>query len=95
VNDCASVHYTLRKEVIDLRLERIRRLTDDCAGMQDFMIFYGFSVDTAARFRWFLLERLVIDSGKKGKLDFKIYSARQCRLHSSGCSTVPSRRPGG
>jgi tubulin alpha len=81
--------------MIDLMLDRIRRLTDNCAGMQDLMIFYGFGVDTVAGFGWFLLERLVIDSSKKGKLDFNIYPARQCRPHSLGCPTVPSRRPGG
>jgi tubulin alpha len=81
--------------MIDLMLDRIRRLTDDCAGMQDLMMFYGFSVDTAAGFVWLLLERLAIDSGKKGDLDFNIYRARQCPPRWSDCPTVPSRRPGG
>jgi hypothetical protein len=63
--------------MIDLMLDRIRKLTDHCARMQSFLVFYSFGGGTAAGFGCLLLERLLTDSSKKSKLNFSVYSARQ------------------
>jgi hypothetical protein len=80
--------------MIDLMLDWIRKLADHCAGMQGFLILYSFGGGTAPGFGCLLLERLLIDSGKKSRLDFKVYSAQQvsaalvelskCTLATSG-----------
>uniref|UniRef100_A0A914S295 Tubulin/FtsZ GTPase domain-containing protein n=1 Tax=Parascaris equorum TaxID=6256 RepID=A0A914S295_PAREQ len=33
-NNYARGHYTIGKEIIDLTLDRIRRLADNCTGLQ-------------------------------------------------------------
>ena len=32
-------HYTIGKEIVDLVLDRLRKLADNCTGLQGFMIF--------------------------------------------------------
>jgi tubulin alpha len=41
-NNAARGHYTVGKEMIDLMLDRTRKLADQCAGMQGFLTFYSF-----------------------------------------------------
>ncbi|KHN23776.1 Tubulin alpha-3/alpha-5 chain [Glycine soja] len=38
-NNFASDHYTVGKEIIDLCLDRICKLVDNCTGLQGFLIF--------------------------------------------------------
>jgi tubulin alpha len=49
-NHYARAHWTVGKDMIDLMLDRIRKLTDHCAGMQGFMVFYSLGGGTAAGF---------------------------------------------
>lgn len=37
-NNYARGHYTIGKEIIDLTLDRIRRLSENCTGLQGFVI---------------------------------------------------------
>ena len=45
-NNYARGHYTIGKEVIDLVLDRIRKLADNCTGLQGFMIYHSFGGGT-------------------------------------------------
>jgi tubulin alpha len=76
-NNYARGHYTVGKEKIDLVLERIRKLADQCEGLQGFMIFHSVGGGTGSGFCSLLLERLAIDYAKKSKLDFCIYPSPQ------------------
>merc|ERR1711874_693262 len=38
-NNYARGHYTIGKEVVDLVLDRIRKLADQCTGLQGFLLF--------------------------------------------------------
>merc|ERR1712179_661217 len=38
-NNYARGHYTVGKEIVDLVLDRIRKLADQCTGLQGFLIF--------------------------------------------------------
>ena len=38
-NNFARGHYTIGKEIVDLVLDRIRKLADNCTGLQGFMVF--------------------------------------------------------
>ncbi|MBZ3879272.1 Tubulin alpha-1C chain, partial [Sciurus carolinensis] len=76
-NNYARGHYTVGKEIIDLVLERIRKLTDQCTGLQGFLIFHSFGGGTGSGFTSLLMERLSVDYGKKSKLEFAIYPAPQ------------------
>ncbi|KAG2463804.1 TBAT protein, partial [Polypterus senegalus] len=76
-NNFARGHYTIGKEIIELVLDRIRKLADQCTGLQGFLIFHSFGGGTGSGFASLLMERLCIDYGKKSKLEFAIYPAPQ------------------
>jgi tubulin alpha len=72
--------------VVDLVLDRIRKLADQCTGLQGFLIFHSFGGGTGSGFTSLLMERLSVDYGKKSKLEFAIYPAPQVSLLFSGCN---------
>uniref|UniRef100_A0A8C1WVV1 Tubulin alpha 1a n=1 Tax=Cyprinus carpio TaxID=7962 RepID=A0A8C1WVV1_CYPCA len=76
-NNYARGHYTIGKELIDLVLDRIRKLADQCTGLQGFLVFHSFGGGTGSGFTSLLMERLSVDYGKKSKLEFSIYPAPQ------------------
>ncbi|PVD34918.1 hypothetical protein C0Q70_06199 [Pomacea canaliculata] len=78
-NNYARGHYTIGKEIVDLVLDRIRKLADQCTGLQGFLIFHSFGGGTGSGFTSLLMERLSVDYGKKSKLEFSIYPAPQVR----------------
>lgn len=69
-NNYARGHYTVGKELIDTVLDRLRRLSDACSGLQGFFVFHSFGGGTGSGFGALLLERLSQDYGKKSKLEF-------------------------
>ncbi|KAK5641823.1 hypothetical protein RI129_010370 [Pyrocoelia pectoralis] len=76
-NNYARGHYTVGKEVVDLVLDRLRKLADQCTGMQGFLIFHSYGGGTGSGFTSLLMERLSVDYGKKSKLEVSIYPAPQ------------------
>uniref|UniRef100_A0A915DP71 Tubulin alpha chain n=1 Tax=Ditylenchus dipsaci TaxID=166011 RepID=A0A915DP71_9BILA len=76
-NNYARGHYTIGKEIIDVTLDRVRRLADNCSGLQGFLIFHSFGGGTGSGFTSLLMERLSVDYGKKSKLEFSVYPAPQ------------------
>ena len=76
-NNYARGHYTIGKELVDLVLDRVRKLADQCTGLQGFLIFHSFGGGTGSGFTSLLMERLSVDYGKKSKLEFSIYPAPQ------------------
>ncbi|VDO18788.1 unnamed protein product [Heligmosomoides polygyrus] len=101
-NNYARGHYTIGKELIDTVLERIRKQTENCMGLQGFLVFHSFGGGTGSGFSSLLMERLSVEYGKKSKLEFSIYPAPQvstsvvepynsiltthCTLEHSDCS---------
>ncbi|KAL3998926.1 Tubulin/FtsZ family GTPase domain protein [Acanthocheilonema viteae] len=74
-NNYARGHYTIGKEIIDVCMDRIRRMSDMCSGLQGFLIFHSFGGGTGSGFSSLLMESLSVDYGKKSKLEFSIYPA--------------------
>uniref|UniRef100_A0A8C9IZZ0 Tubulin alpha chain n=1 Tax=Panthera tigris altaica TaxID=74533 RepID=A0A8C9IZZ0_PANTA len=65
------------RELIDLVPDRIRKPSDQCTGLQGFLVFHSFGGGTGSGFTSLLMERLSVDYGKKSKLEFSIYPAPQ------------------
>ncbi|KAL3205348.1 hypothetical protein MRX96_011244 [Rhipicephalus microplus] len=65
----ARGRYTIVKQIVDLVLDRIRKLADQCMGLQGFLVFHSFGGGTGSRFTSLLVERLSVDYGKKSKLE--------------------------
>jgi len=76
-NNYARGHYTIGKEIVDLCLDRIRKLSDGCTGLQGFLVFSSVGGGTGSGLGALLLERLSVDYGKKPKLGFTVYPAPQ------------------
>ncbi|KAL6213208.1 hypothetical protein ACLB2K_012655 [Fragaria x ananassa] len=57
-NNFARGHYTIGKEIVDLCLDRIRKLTDNCTGLQGFLVFNAVGGGTGSGLGSLLLERL-------------------------------------
>jgi len=73
----ARGHYTVGKEKIDVILDKVRRLADNCTGLQGFFVFHSFGGGTGSGLGALLLEHLSTDYGKKSKLEFCVYPAPQ------------------
>jgi tubulin alpha len=58
-----------------LCLDRIRKLADNCTGLQGFLVFNSVGGGTGSGS--LILERLSFDYGKKSKLNFTIYPSPQ------------------
>ena len=76
-NNYARGHYTTGRDHIDKTMEHIRKLTENCSGMQGFLVFHSFGGGTGSGFGALLMEQLSLEFGKKPKLTFSIYPAPQ------------------
>jgi len=76
-NNYARGHYTIGKEIVDLVLDRIRKLADNCTGLQGFMCYHATGGGTGSGLGSLLLERLSVDYGRKSKISFAITPAPQ------------------
>ena len=76
-NNYARGHYTIGKEQIEVTVDKIRRMADQCTGLQGFLVFHSFGGGTGSGFASLLMERLSVEYGKKSKLAFSIYPAPQ------------------
>lgn len=83
-NNFARGHYTIGKEIVDLCLDRIRKLADNCTGLQGFLVFNAVGGGTGSGLGSLLLERLSVDYGKKSKLGFTVYPSPQVRGRVGG-----------
>jgi len=61
----------------DLVLDRIRKLADNCSGLQGFLVYNSVGGGTGSGLGSLLLERLSVDYGKKPKLAFTLYPSPQ------------------
>jgi tubulin alpha len=76
-NNFARGHYTIGKEIVDLVLDRIRKLADNCTGLQGFMIYQAVGGGTGSGLGSLLCERLSVDYGKKSKVGFCVWPSPQ------------------
>jgi len=74
-NNFARGHYTVGKEIIDLTIDRIRMLADNCSGLQGFMIYHAVGGGTGSGLGCLALSRLSDEYGKKSKISFTIWSS--------------------
>ncbi|MBA0589522.1 hypothetical protein Gorai_018265 [Gossypium raimondii] len=61
-NNFARGHYTIGKEIVDLCLDRVRKLADNCTGLQGFMVFNAVGGGTGSGLGSLLLERLSVST---------------------------------
>ncbi|GLV31755.1 alpha-Tubulin at 84B [Carabus blaptoides fortunei] len=74
-NNFARGLYTIGSEMIDLTLDRIRRVAEECRNPQGMILFRSYGGGTGSGFTTLLLQRLCQDYGKKTKIEFGVYPA--------------------
>ncbi|KAI9591933.1 Tubulin/FtsZ, GTPase domain-containing protein [Syncephalis fuscata] len=74
-NNYARGHYTIGKELSGAVNDRLRKLADNCDGLQGFFMFHSFGGGTGSGLGALLMERLSMDYGKKCKFEFAVYPA--------------------
>ncbi|XP_075734312.1 tubulin alpha chain-like isoform X1 [Rhipicephalus microplus] len=79
-------HYTIGKEMVDLVLDRICKLADQCTGLQGFLVFPSFGGGTGSGLTSLLTQRFSDEYGKKSELELPIYPSPQ--EHSDGAFMV-------
>ncbi|KAM4675550.1 tubulin alpha chain-like [Discoglossus pictus] len=72
-NNYARGHYTIGKQEIDKVLDCIRKLANQCGGLQGFLVFHSFGGGTGSGFSSLLMENLSMDYMKKSILEFSVY----------------------
>ena len=76
-NNFARGKYTIGQEIIDLTLDKIRKLADGCTNLQGFMLFNSIGGGTGSGLGSLLMERLAVDYGKKPNMSFCITPSPQ------------------
>jgi len=76
-NNYARGHYTIGRGIIELVLDRVRKLTDVCNGLQGFIVYHAVGGGTGSGLTSLLLEQLSQEYSKKSKIDFAVWSCPQ------------------
>lgn len=73
----ARGYYSVGAEMIDLALDRVRKVAEQAPSLQGFLLFRSFGGGTGSGFASHLLNKLCRDYGRKSKLEFAVYPAPQ------------------
>lgn len=76
-NNFARGYYTTGRDVIEAVLDRIRKLADQCTGLQGFFLFHSYGGGTGSGFAALLMESLRNEYSRKSQLEFAVYPAPQ------------------
>jgi tubulin alpha len=78
-NNYARGHYTIGKEQIRQAVEKIKRMSEQCSGLQvqGFLVFHSFGCGTGSGFTSLLLQEINARYGPQLKLAFSTYPAPQ------------------
>lgn len=76
-NNFARGHFTIGAQMLEPALDRIRKLAEDCSGLQGFLIFHSTGGGTGSGFATLLMEHLCRDYAGKSKLGFTVFPSPQ------------------
>ena len=99
-NNFARGHYTIGKEIVDLCLDRLRKLADNCTGLQGFLVYNACGGGTGSGLGCLMLERLRDKFHKKldvNQLQWvpagQLSNGSATLLHGVGTHVPPSLHP--
>ncbi len=76
-NNYCFGHFTIGREIVELCLDRIRKIADNCNGLQGFMMYHSIGGGTGSGLGSLLLDRLSAEYSKKSKLNFTVFPSPQ------------------
>ncbi|KAJ9581342.1 hypothetical protein L9F63_023480, partial [Diploptera punctata] len=74
-NNFARGRYTMGSEMIENVMNRVRHVSENCAGLMGFIVFHSFGGGTGSGFTSLLMEELSKSYSRKSKLEFAVYPA--------------------
>lgn len=78
--DIFSGMYTIGSEMIDITMDRIRKVAENCSSLQGFLIYRAFGGGTGSGFTSLVLENLCRDYGNLPKMTFSVYPSPRVRI---------------
>ncbi|CAE7751539.1 unnamed protein product [Symbiodinium sp. CCMP2592] len=69
----ARGHHTIGKKSVDLVLDRIRKLADNCTGLQGSCFYSACGGGTGSGLSCLMLERLSVDNGQKRRISLTVW----------------------
>ncbi|XP_006433709.2 tubulin alpha chain [Citrus clementina] len=87
-NNFARGHYTIGKEIVDLCLDRIRKLADNCTGLQGFLVFNAVGGGTGSGLGSLLQMTLVVNGWSILACVFQVISSLTASLRFDGALNV-------
>lgn len=94
-NNFARGYYTVGRDMSDTALERLRRLAENCDGLQGFLVFQAVGGGTGSGLGCHLMETLSVEFGRKPKLNFCVWPSPQVestlvtlRMHVVGSASM-------
>ena len=79
-NNYARGHYTVGREILDDILDRVRRMSDQCDGLQGFLFTHSLGGGTGSGLGSLLLEQLSLDYGKNPNWNLLFTQLHKCPL---------------
>mmetsp|Transcript_20879 Transcript_20879/g.38735 ORF Transcript_20879/g.38735 Transcript_20879/m.38735 type:complete len:447 (+) Transcript_20879:78-1418(+) len=76
-NNFARGRYSVGKDLVDLCLDSIRKIAENCLSLQGFLFFCSVGGGTGSGLGSLLLEKLSVEFPKKAKLGFTVYPSPQ------------------
>ncbi|PHJ24759.1 tubulin alpha chain [Cystoisospora suis] len=76
-NNFARGYYTVGRDMSETTLERLRRLAENCDGLQGFLVFQAVGGGTGSGLGCHLMETLSVEFGRKPKLNFCVWPSPQ------------------
>ncbi|KAF0991148.1 hypothetical protein HZS_5662 [Henneguya salminicola] len=76
-NNYARGRYTIGKDQLENTVDSLRRLTEQCSGLQGLIVTHSFGGGTGSGFTSLLLEQFSSELTKKSKMEMVIYPAPQ------------------
>ncbi len=76
-NNYARGKYTIGKDMADISMDTLRKVVDECDGLQGFVFFHSYGGGTGSGLTSLLMELITNEFGKKSKLQFPIYPSPQ------------------
>lgn len=74
-NNYARGHFTVGRELLEPIMDKLRKMADQCDGLQGFIFNHSLGGGTGSGLGSLLLEQLSADYSKKAKLEFAVYPA--------------------
>ncbi|CAG0882756.1 unnamed protein product [Cyprideis torosa] len=81
-NNYARGYHTVGHEILEQCMNKLRKLTEPCDGLEGFILTHSYGGGTGSGFTALMTERIQLEYPKKCKLSFSVYPSPKARRNS-------------